>query len=31
MGGVNVSDQKRVHYGVGRFKKNGGNLYYILS
>ena len=31
MGGVDVSDQKREYYGVGRSSKNGGNLYYILS
>jgi hypothetical protein len=29
MGGVDVSDQKRECYGVGRSLKNGGNLYYI--
>jgi len=31
MGGVDVSDQKREYYGVGRSLKDGGNLYYILS
>ena len=31
MGGVDVSDQKREYYGVGRCSKNGGNLYYNLS
>ena len=31
MGGVDLSDQKREYYGVGRSLKNGGNLYYILS
>ena len=31
MGGVDVSDQRREYYGVGRSSKNGGNLYYILS
>ena len=30
MGGVDLSDQKREYYGVGRSLKNGGNLYYIL-
>jgi hypothetical protein len=27
-GGVDVSDQRREYYGVGRSSKNGGNLYY---
>jgi hypothetical protein len=32
MGGVDVSEQKREYYGVGRsLKKNSENLYYILS
>jgi len=31
IGGVDVSDQRREYYGVGRSSKNGGNLYYILS
>jgi hypothetical protein len=31
MGGMDVSDQKREYYGVGRSSKCGGNLYYILS
>ena len=31
MGGVDVSNQRRDYYGVGRSSKNGGNLYYILS
>ena len=31
IGGVDVSDQRREYYGVGRSSKNGVNLYYILS
>ena len=31
MGGVDVSDQRREYYGVGRSSKNCGNLYYMLS